>query len=114
MLMLASSSREAARELTGSVWEFHLSDFRLCVGQALGIEHRLDSRWIVTRKRVTLFPPMGKEWKARMLMLRSASARQTFASVPGRSSIKTVNSLDVGMVGTSFVSKNAGCILRLE
>ncbi len=37
-----------------------------------------------------------------MFTSRSASARQTFPSVLGRSSINTVNSLVTGIVGTSF------------
>src|SRR5260370_4839785 len=66
-------------------------------------------------KRVTLFPPMGNDWKERIFRLRSARARQTFPRVPGRSSIKTVNSFEVGMVRTSFTSSgNAGRILGLE
>src|SRR5215469_5150170 len=49
-----------------------------------------------------------------MLTLRSASARQTFPSVPGRSSINTVNSLVTGMAGTSFcLAENAGCTFGL-
>src|SRR6266849_4674055 len=39
-----------------------------------------------------------------MFTLRSARARQTFPSVPGRSSISTVNSLVTGMAETSFAS----------
>src|SRR5260370_35889223 len=39
-----------------------------------------------------------------MFTSRSASARQTFPSVLGRSSINTVNSLATCMVGTSFAS----------
>src|SRR5207245_2881941 len=38
-----------------------------------------------------------------MFTLRSARALQTFARVPGRSSVRMVNSLVVGMWGTSFV-----------
>src|SRR5262249_930694 len=41
---------------------------------------------------------------ARRFTPRSASARQTFPSVPGRSSISTVNSLVTDIAGTSFVS----------
>src|SRR5712692_6721587 len=50
---------------------------------------------------------MGNDCVATMFTLASARARQTFPSVPGRSSIKTVNSLIIGMVGTSFTSTSS-------
>src|SRR5713101_4266106 len=64
-------------------------------------------------KRVTAFPPMGNEYSPRMFTLRSASARQTLPSVPGRSSIKTVNSLVTGIGDLLFLTGNAERILGL-
>src|SRR5712692_10533146 len=56
-------------------------------------------------RRTWLSPaPTEDDWKAKMFTPRSASARQVFPRVPGWSCILMVNSLAVGMVGTSFAS----------
>src|SRR5712692_2378753 len=61
-------------------------------------------------RRTWLSPaPAENDWKAKIFTPRSASAWQVLPRVPGRSCILMVNSLDVGMVGTSFASSgNAG------
>src|SRR5436190_17232236 len=48
--------------------------------------------------RTRLFPSAGEAWNARIFTPRSASVRQTFPRVPGRSSKRIANSLDVGIV----------------
>src|SRR5712692_10817990 len=106
MLMLASPRREAARANSPG----RCGSLTCTTSASLVVKPWLSRTDLVivglsATRRTWLSPaPAGYDWKPRMFTPRSASARQVFPRVPGWSNIVMVNSLDVGMVGTSFAS----------
>src|SRR5437870_1541734 len=98
MLMLASPSREVARASSpgrcGSLTRATSTSVQVTRSASRTV---LAVVGLSTTKRTRLCPTEGNAWKARMFTPRSASARQTFPVVPGRSSSRKANSLVVGM-----------------
>ena len=118
--MLASPKRDATRAISPDrcrslAWTISASTYVSCSlsSTVLAVDG------LSTMNRVTLFPPDREGLKCEDVHFASASARQNFPSVLGRSSINTVNSLVAGIVGTSLASlkmqnaSSVGVTLRL-